>query len=333
MRMQEMESTMIKFERMGVLLSPDKEDQAKFNAGMIEFNGEVHMLYRFCEKIAKWRGKTIDWSQCEEEFPYGANYICYAKLNLDGSLQSDLDEKVIVPEHPFELYGCEDPRIVRFEDAFYLFYTAYDLKKARVAVAKTLDFKHYEKLGFIDNFASDKDAFIFPERIHHKIAYMHRISTTIQIDYFDSIEDMLSPESWEGYEQKVDQQVVIKGIYAHESQKIGGGVPPIKTDKGWLILYHGVDDNRKYHVGAALLDLNNPSQEIARLPYPVLSPEADFEISGDYNGCVFPQGYYLHDGYIYISYGTADKYTALAKIQLDALLDELEQAALDPKTK
>lgn len=157
---------------------------------------------------------------------------------------------------------------------------------------------------------------------------MHRISPNIQIDYFDRIEELFDAKSWENYEHRVEEQAMLRPRPGFEALKVGGGAPPIKTDAGWLLLYHAVDEQHMYHIGAALLDLSNPSRMLARLPEPVLSPEADYELSGDYLGCVFAQGYFLHDGYVYISYGTADKYTALARIELAELLGALAHAAM-----
>jgi predicted GH43/DUF377 family glycosyl hydrolase len=295
---------------------------------MAEANGVIHMLYRFCEKGSEWYGKAIDWGNLNGVFPYVKDYICYARLNSDGTLLYDSDECVLAPEPPYETIACEDPRIVPFEGAYYIFYCALgvdNLKalKARVGVAVTGDFKSYKKLGVIDSFAWDKDAFIFPERINGKIAYVHRISPNIQIDYFDSFDEMLSAKSWDDYENRVGEHVVLRGVYDFEALKIGGGAPPIRTDKGWLMIYHGVDRNHVYHIGAALLDINNPSKVVARLPYPVLSPEEAYETCGDYIGCVFPQGFYIKDKELFISYGTADRYTAIAKVGLKSLVDEL----------
>jgi predicted GH43/DUF377 family glycosyl hydrolase len=321
---------MIKFQKLGPVLKPDEAYQAKFNAGMVEANGEIHMLYRFCEKRSKWYNRSIDWYHLDGEFPYIKDYICYAKINPDGTLQSDSNHPVIFPDRPYDSIACEDPRIVLFEGSCYIFYCGLGQDpagplgaKARVGVAKTDDFIHYQKLGFVNNFAWDKDAFIFPERINGKIAYVHRIAPDIQIDYFDNFDELLSDKSWEGYEGRVGNSVAMRGLSAYESKKIGGGIPPIKTEIGWLMLYHGVDGDSQYHVMAALLDLNDPFKIIGRLPYPVLSPEEDFETSGDYMGCVFPQGYFLKDGELFISYGTADKYTAMAKTDFKSLLSEL----------
>lgn len=284
------------------------------------------MLYRFAEKRPRWYGRAIDWAQFDRdgEFPYVKNCICYARLTTHGAVLFDSDECAIGPSDGYDTLGCEDPRIVTFEGAHYVFFCAFDGKMPRVAIARTADFGHYEQLGVIDHTYADKDAFIFPERIHGRIAYMHRIAPNIQIDYFDSFEEMLAPSSWAHYDARLEQQTVLRPEYAFEWKKVGGGVPPIKTGYGWLVIYHGVDRLGIYHTGAALLDLDNPSMIVARLPYSVLSPKAEFETQGDYRGCVFAQGSFVNDGDLYISYGTADKFTALARTNLEQLLEELQ---------
>ena len=322
---------MVRCEKLGVVLRPEKSSQAKFNPGMVDASGEIHVLYRFCEKRKELDGKAIDWSSAaaQGEFPYVVNHIRHATLNEDGSLRKDDDAAVIFPEHPWEALGCEDARIVPFGGSWYIFYCAYDGRKARQGIAQTLDFRRYEKIGIIDNVAFDKDAFIFPERIDGRIAYMHRIAPNIQIDYFDDLEQMLDPARWNDYEARVEQSTVLRCRFPFDATRVGGGVPPIRTERGWLLIYHGVDAGRIYHAGAALLDLGNPSRVTARLPYPILSPEADYEMRGDYEGCVFPQGHFIRDGGLYISYGAADMYAAVARIDLESLLNELGRHPFD----
>lgn len=304
---------MIKYEKLGIVMKPlanQLGQYARFNAGVTLIDKTVHMLYR----------------ATNSEFKDKKNYIStigYAKLSVDGEILYDSNKQVIFPTLTEERMGCEDPRIVEFEGNYYVFYTAYDGITARVAIAKTNDFENYEKLGVIKHFTGDKDAFIFPERINGKIAYIHRIDPSIQVDYFDSIEDLLLEDNWIGYEDRVNDSVIMKSEYAWESKKVGGSVPPIKTDKGWLFLYHGVNDNAEYRSGVALLDLDNPSKVIARIPYPLIEPTEDYELYGDVNNVVFPEGAYIYEEELYVYYGCADKYIALAKINVNYLLEEL----------
>ena len=98
-----------------------------------------------------------------------------------------------------------------------------------------------------------------------------------------------------------------------EALKIGSGPPPIKTKQGWLLIYHGVDKNLVYRAGAALLDLNNPFEVIARTNRPVLEPREPYERIGDVNNVVFPTAY--------VYYGGADKVCCLAVVELDPFLE------------
>ncbi len=320
---------MIAFERLGVVLAPDREPVAKFNAGMIAVDGVVHMLYRLTEKGPRWYGRPIDWLQYEidRDFPYVRNCICYARLDTTGRLLADATEPVIAPGPGMDRLGCEDARIVAFEGTYFIFFCAYDGIMPRVGIARTSDFKDYVKIGVVPCPYPDKDAFIFPRRIGGRIAYVHRVPPGIQVDYFDCIETLMAPESWEGYGNRLEQSTVLRGVYDFEQSKIGGGVPPIETDLGWLMLYHGVDSAGRYHVAAALMDPLDPRRVLARLPYPLLSPSAPYEAAGDYVGCVFPQGYFLRDGRLFLSYGAGDKCTALAQIELAGLLTALREHA------
>jgi len=323
----------ISMERLGVVLEPRGKEfktVAKFNAGMAMDNGIVHMAYRF----SVWSRHGYDE---RAESCYVVDDIRYACLTPEGKLIRDTERPLLQPSLPWDSTGCQDPRIIPFEGYFYLIYCGWDRNTApagkdlaRVGFARTKDFKTCEKLGVIGHYTWDKDACIFPERINGKVAFMHRVIPNIQIDYFDSIEEMVDQRFWAKYDEKrCAQSTVMKAAYPWENGKVGGSLPPIKTDKGWLLIYHGVEDHPgqkppfTYRAGAALLDLKNPSKVIARLPYPILEPETDYEKFGDVDNVVFPVGGYLHNGYLYMSYGGADRCVAMARTPLDGLLGEL----------
>ena len=322
---------MIRLERLGVVLSPEQEETrtaAKFNAGMVRQGDVVHMAYRYSE----WRDDLNPRTQSN----YALDEIRYARLAPDGTLVEDTGRTLIAPSGPLDDSGCQDARIVPFEGAFYLTYCGWDRNrvpagqdKARVGIARTRDFQTCEKLGLIDHYAWDKDAFIFPERIGGRIGYVHRIDPNIQIDYFDSFEELLDPASWGDYRDRVEDATVLRAAYPWECGKVGGSVPPIRTRDGWLFIYHAVelfpDRPFIYRAGAALVDLENPSRVIARLPDPILEPEEDYELRGDVNNVVFPVGAYEHNGDLYVSYGAADRCVAMARVPLDDLLKELSR--------
>jgi len=124
----------------------------------------------------------------------------------------------------------------------------------------------------------------------------------------------------------LDYKVLIRSSHKNE-EKTGSGAPPIKTDKGWLLIYHCVKKDNKdrviYTAKAALLDLKNPSKVIAKIPYDILKPEANYELKGDVNNIVFPTGALIKDGTLSVYYGAADKQCGLATIKLKEIIDEL----------
>ena len=117
--------------------------------------------------------------------------------------------------------------------------------------------------------------------------------------------------------------ILLQPKYEWEDSKIGSGPPPIKTKKGWLLIYHGVDKNLVYRVGAALLDLSNPSKVIGRTEKPLLEPEEPFEKNGYVKNVVFPTGSCIIDDQLYLYYGAADKVCCVATIKLDSLLEKI----------
>jgi len=136
----------------------------------------------------------------------------------------------------------------------------------------------------------------------------------------------LTSDFWHNYFQHFNEYVVLKPKYAHEVSYIGGGCPPIETEHGWLLIYHGVHDSIKgyvYSACAALLNLENPQKEIARLPYPLFVPEFHWELKGEVNNVCFPTGAVVFDDTLYIYYGAADERIACASMNLTELLKEL----------
>ena len=128
-----------------------------------------------------------------------------------------------------------------------------------------------------------------------------------------------------------EPQVLYIGEEWWEKGRLGGSCPPIRTKEGWLLVYHGVDEEEKiYRTGFMLLDLNDPTKILAKTKDFVMEPEYDYETKGIYNGCVFPTGIVERGGLLYVYYGSADKYVSLATVSLDEVLAELK---LNPYSK
>ena len=173
----------------------------------------------------------------------------------------------------------------------------------------------------------DKNVVIFPRKIEKKIYFLHRIKPDIQIvaGILDLTE--LTNEFWQNYFLQFLPHIVMSPKFPHEVSYIGGGCPPIETKEGWLIIYHGVHDTIDgyvYSACAALLDIHDPSIELARLPYPLFVPDQSWEISGEVNNVCFPTGAIIEYDRLYIYYGAADERIAVASVSLTELTQELK---------
>ena len=172
----------------------------------------------------------------------------------------------------------------------------------------------------------DKNVIFFPKRLNGKLVFLHRIKPDIQILVsIDNLEE-LTPTFWNNYFLNFKNTIVLAPKYEHEISYIGGGCPPIETSLGWLIIYHGVHDTVKgfvYSACAALLNLEDPKIEIARLPYPLFYPEFHWELRGEVNNVCFPSGAVVFDDLLYIYYGAADEQIAYASVNITELLKEL----------
>jgi len=327
-----LKSTDLLFEREGVL-----------NPGCIEVDGIVHMFYRAVR-------------------PGNISTIGYCQLK-DNKVIQRLDHPVLAPEHDYEKHGLEDPRIVFLNGVYYLFYTAYDGKNALGAYATSEDLVHFTKRGIItpripyedavemikrnthlhpryayyadrimhhigpDALLWDKDVFIFPKMINGSFWLVHRIMPGIQIATFKDFSE-LTPEYWHEYLKTFERHILMNPQYRFESHKIGGGCPPIETEAGWLLIYHGIGKRfvrKKYYAAAALLDRDDPKKVIARLPYPLFSPSSIWERKGNVDNVVFPTSALVHNDRLNIYYGAADSRIGLKSVQLGSLLSELKR--------
>ena len=163
----------------------------------------------------------------------------------------------------------------------------------------------------------DKDVCIFPEKSKNGYFIMHRVDNEICGDYFESLD-------FEKEAIKKCIRIIGPRINSWDSSKVGISAPPIKTKKGWLLLYHGVSKSHNtYRVGAVLLDLKDPAIVLARTADPIFEPEEMYEKVGIMNNVVFPCGMVEKDGILYIYYGAADTVVGVATIELDIVLQAL----------
>lgn len=338
---------MIEVTKRGILLKKTSlgfEAEGVLNPAIFKEGGYVHIFYR---AVSKGNYSTIG----------------YCKLKGPLSIESRSESPLLFPQFEYESHGIEDARIVKIDDLYYLTYTAYDGVNALGALATSKDLVQFDKKGIIvpqityDEFRRlseaknvldskyprynlheglvkkdgkrvllwDKNVIFFPRRINAKLYFLHRIKPDIQIACANTLEE-LTGEYWQNYFLHLDDGIVMSPKHNHEVSYIGGGCPPIETKEGWLLIYHGVQDTVKgyvYSACAALLDLENPAKEIARLSYPLFKPDKVWELDGEVNNVCFPTGTALFDDTLYIYYGAADEQIACASVSLSALVQEL----------
>jgi len=229
----------------------------------------------------------------------------------------------------FDRFSCEDARVTRLEGEYLITYTgltspAFTWKGYRPVLASSPDLTVVEKHGVLGPDIENKDVVIFPERINGKVVVLQRIGTDIQIVYYESIEHLKKGYDavyWERYLRHLGSHVVLRRKFRWEAMKVGAGPPPIKTELGWLLIYHGVDKRNIYRAGVAILDANDPRRIIKRAPYPILSPVRNYERLGDIPNVVFPTGAVVRDGCFMLYYGAADRCCCLACCNLGELLE------------
>jgi predicted GH43/DUF377 family glycosyl hydrolase len=329
---------MIDVKKEGVILRTtalDFENDGVLNPAVIKEGNIFHLFYR---AVRKGNFSTIG----------------YCKLDTPLTVKERMDKPLLSPEFEYESHGMEDPRIVKIDGLYYLSYIAFNGTNALGAFATSLDLAHFKKMGIIvpqikyDDFnrltegkgqlnekylrynrgadlLADKDLVFFPRRINGKLTFLHRIKPDIQIAAINDLKEM-GKEFWERYFLHFDENIVLTPKYPHEISYVGSGCPPIETEHGWLLIYHGVMDTAKgyeYSACAALLDLNDPRKEIARLPYPLFKPELDYELAGDVDDVCFPTGTVLVEDTLYIYYGAADDIIACASVSFLGLINEL----------
>ncbi|MBA2398065.1 MAG: glycosidase [Bradyrhizobium sp.] len=224
----------------------------------------------------------------------------------------ELSERVIFPVTNSQSNGIEDARFVEFSDGdrktYYATYTAYNGKAIRSELIETRDFLSFRMLPLRGTAARNKGMALFPRRIDGKYAMIARQDNeNLYLIYSDDL------YRWDG------GQAILKPQFPWEFVQIGNCGSPIELDEGWLLLTHGVGPVRKYSIGAALLDKNDPSRVLARSVEPLLHPEPS-EREGYVPNVVYTCGAMRHNDEIILPYAISDTYSNFATIKIAALM-------------
>ncbi len=312
------------------ILAPDSRLEWQCDSVLnpsVVFDGKLfHMVYRAATKpkrmytLKNWRISSIGYANSNN--------------GLDFKISTN---PLIFPEHGWEELGCEDPRVTKIENTYYIFYTAvsYDNYKkglkVRIALATTEDFKKVKKFGIIGPNDTSKAACLFSEKIKNKYVMLFTLRSDspesgIYAVEFDDLNNLKKQTSkfWENfYKNKNDHLVIGPNKDNYRGPEVGA--PPLKTNDGWLMIYCGASKKREWTINALLLKINDYKNIIGYQKEPILSPQTSSEKQGVVGNVTFPEGAVIVKEELYVYYGAADSSICLATCNLENLLRSLKK--------
>lgn len=286
------------------------ESRQVFNPGAAVFEDKIVLLYRAIggDNVSRFGLATSS---------DGFVFKRFAEPVFEASL-----------DNPYERLGVEDARIIKIGTEYLITYTGTSLYPAtemkaeggwqrqapwrvRTFLTKTTDFKTFSPEKLELDFDT-KDAVLFPEKFSKGFALLHRIYPDIYLTYSYDL------KSW-----PVGQKILEPRKGYWDSERVGAGPAPFRTERGWLHFYHGVDRFDSYCIGVLLHDLKDPTKILYRSPKPLLRPELPWEKQGSFPNVVFSAGAVEKDGEYFVYYGAADKVVGVATIAKKKLLSSL----------
>jgi predicted GH43/DUF377 family glycosyl hydrolase len=244
------------------------------------------------------------------------HWLASSNYRVTFAADSNISQRILMPNGPSESNGMEDARFVRFTDTdgtttYYATYTAFDGFNILPQLIETADFRTFRVATLNGTSAVNKGLALFPRRVGGQYMAIGRsdgesnfLMWTDHVRFWNHSQRIQMPaRPW-------------------ETVQIGNAGAPIETEAGWLLITHGVGPMRQYALGAVLLDIDEPSRMLGHLSQPLLMPEED-ERDGYVPNVVYSCGSLLHDGNVVIAYGASDRFTRFATVSLDALLGAL----------
>ncbi len=319
---------------------PDFEVIGAFNAGVTRYNNEVILLLRVAERPISHDAAWTSYPSMDEQGEISIRSVARtdSRYNLsDSRLIVDLQTNQLmltsishirlarsldgvhfkVDEHPwltpmppYETYGAEDPRITLINGVYYINYSAVSPLGIATALVSTRDFVNIDRLGIIFP-PSNRDVTLFPARIGGDYICYHRPMP----GGFGGLNIWLarSPD----LKRWGNHQLVLQGMPdGWDGGRVGGGAPPLLTDRGWLSIYHAADRQQRYCLGFFLTPEENPERVILQSREPILSPETLYETEGFFSNVVFTCGALLKGDTLQLYYGASDESIGLAEAKL-----------------
>ncbi|ADC65786.1 glycosidase PH1107-related protein [Ferroglobus placidus DSM 10642] len=315
----------LKRHRKNPIIEPrgdDWEALATFNPGVALRDDKIYVFYRAVGEYVNYISR-----------------LGLAIFDKELNLIERKGEPVFAPDLKLWELSIEDARVTQINGFYYFTYVTtitpappFGVRKkfgipkpeqafSKCAVAVTKDFNSFKRLGIVTpHDAEERNLVLFPEKFNGKFAALHRPAKWLS-ENLEKPEVRFAILDIPGVIR--ESRKVLEPEEKWEEKKVGAGPPPIKTEKGWLLIYHGVDERDVYRAGAALLDLEKPWKVISKLEKPILEPEKEYEREGDVPNVVFPTGAVKIEDELLVFYGGADKVCCVASCNINDLIDEL----------
>ncbi len=325
---------------------PDLKVECVLNPGVFSFEGKTWLLLRVAERPVQKEG-FISFPVLQEDGTM--NILEFDKndpdINLSDARMVGYKDKTylstishlrlvcsddgvhfyepddfptkIFGQGALETFGIEDSRVSLINGVYHLTYTQVSENGVGVGLMRTGDWRNFSREGMIIP-PHNKDCALFEEKIGGKYYCLHRPSGIALGGNFIWIASSPDLLHWGGHHCIVRTR---EGWW--DSARVGAGAAPIRTDAGWLEIYHGADANHRYCLGAVLLDLKNPTKVLARSHDPLFEPMADYEKTGFFGNVVFSNGHLVDGDKITLYYGASDEVICGATLSIERILSEI----------
>jgi predicted GH43/DUF377 family glycosyl hydrolase len=271
------------------------ESKYVFNPAMFELGGKTHFLYR---AMGEDMVSRLGYAWADEKF----------------NVKERLSHPVFEPKTPQEVRGCEDPRVTVIDEYCYMAYTAFSwtpqIGLTRIHSNDLLSMRwNWGERTYPFPEVTNKNAVIYPRKVSGRYVMLHRIDPNMCIAYSDDL------VTWENHNVFATPR---EGRW--DCVKIGAAGPPLELDEGWLQLYHGVDQNRFYRLGAMLLDKDDPKKILYRSEDHFIEPCEYYECNGFVPNVIFSCGAVMRGNQVYVAYGASDTCIAVSRFSLNEIL-------------
>lgn len=316
------------------------------NPGAFRYKGRIGLLLRVAERPAQQEGMVstpvidpiepsgiaiLEFKKDDPDLVFtdprafshkGKSYLTtLSHLRLawsdDGIHFTVDDAPALIGYGELESFGIEDARVVEIDNVYYITYTQVSPSGIGVGLITTEDWHTFDRHGMIFP-PTNKDTAIFPSKINRMYAALHRPAGVYLGGFYIWVS--LSPDLKHWGDHKC---IAWSRPGMWDEQRIGAGAAPIRTPEGWLEIYHGADNNRRYCLGAMLLDLDDPSKMLARSVEPIMEPNAPYEKTGFFGNVVFTNGHVVDGDKITVYYGASDEIVCGAYFSVQEILRTL----------